>query len=458
MTANRVRRRRSTWIALALSVAALIVTGVLGTYAVVSLADSQAGRDAASDTGRIDVAQRLPWTPTALIGVQADDGTLASTVVAVLPPEGRGGTLVPISASADAGSGANTVLRPLAAVFAAEGGEAWRAAVEQTTGLSFDVAEVVDQERFIQLVNPLGDLPTLFPFAFTDGTTETTFEGGGTVLSSAAAFRALTATNADGPDWQLDPVRNAVWDAIADRVGAGIGSLPDGVRFERGFPPSGLDQFVDALFAAPLTSRDLVTTPIDAERVAEELPVEYADTVGIGWEDSVVSMRRGEVAMVFGSIAPARVGAPLEGPTVRLVSGYTDDDVAPLDANRSDVLIGAIDVLLFTKSNVLSVVDDPGRNVPDRTTITVADEALVDGVWELYGDAFGEMQVTPGEVAIDGIDLEITLGRDYLRAIAERGTTTPTTEAPTEDSTEETSEDSGEGASGSSSDVAGSDT
>ena len=461
MTADRARRRRSTWIALALSVAALIVTGVLGTYAVVSLADSQVGRDAASDTGRVAVAQQLPWTPTALIGVQADDGTLASTVVAVLPPDGRGGTLVPISASADAGSGANDVLRPLSAVFAAEGGEAWRAAVEQATGLSFDVAEVVDQERFIQLINPLGDLPTLFPFAFTDGTSETTFEAGGTVLSSAAAFRVLTATNADGPDWQLDPVRNAVWDAIADRVGAGIGSLSDGVRFERGFPPSGLDQFVDALFAAPLTSRDLVTTPIDPARVADELPVEYADTFGIGWEESVVSMRRGEVAMVFGSISPARVGAPLEGPTVRLVSGYTDDDVAPLGANRSDVLIGAIDVLLFTKSNVLSVVDDPALDVPERTMIRVADEALIDGVWELYGDAFGEMQVTPGEVAIDGIDLEITLGRDYLRALADPGeptaTTTPGTTPGTTSGTTPT-DDSAEGSSESSSSVAGSTT
>jgi hypothetical protein len=458
VTANRTRRRRSTWIALALSVAALIVTGVLGTYAVVSLADSRAGRDAASDTGRVAVAQRLPWTPTALIGVQADDGTLASTVVAVLPPEGRGGTLVPISASADAGSGANTVLRPLSAVFAAEGGEAWRAAAEQVTGLSFDVAEVIDQERFIQLVNPLGDLPALVPFAFTDGTTGTTYEGGGTVLSSAAAFRVLTATNADGPDWQLDPVRNAVWDAIADRVGAGIGSLPDGVRFERGFPPSGLDQFVDALFAAPLTSRELVTTPIDPERVAEELPAEYADTIGIGWQESVVSLRRGEVAMVFGSISPARVGAPLEGPTVRLVSGYTDEDVAPLGANRSDVLIGAIDVLLFTKSNVLSVVDDPGLGVPDRTTIHVADEALIDGVWELYGDAFGEMQVAASEVAIDGIDLEITLGRDYLRTLADPSEAAPTTsQASSAGSGAEPSEESGEGSSDSSSGVAGSD-
>jgi hypothetical protein len=425
MTADRARRRRSTWIALAAAVIALAVTGVLGAYAVASMADSQAGRDASDDTGRVIVAQKLPWTATALIGVIGDDGRLASTAVAVLPPEGRGGTIVSVSADADAASGTNTVLQPLAAVFEVDGPEAWRAAVEQATGLSFDVAEVLDQARFTKLIGPLGDLPTLFPFAFTDGATSTTYEAGGTVLSSAAAYRAMTVTNPDGPEWQLDPIREAVWDAIADRVGAGIGSLPDGVSFDRGLPPSGLDQFIDALFAAPVTSQALSVTQIDPDRVAEQLPLVYADAIGVDANESVVTLRRGEVVLVFGSIAPARVGAPLAGPTIRLVSVYTDDDVAPLAANRSDVLIGAIDVLLFTRSNVLAVVDEPGGAVPERTTVLVSDEALIDGVWDLYGDAFGEMQVAPAPVAIEGVDLQITLGRDYLRKLGESGSAAP---------------------------------
>ena len=116
--------------------------------------------------------------------------------------------------------------------------------------------------------------------------------------------------------------------------------------------------------------------------------------------------------MVFGSIAPARVGAPLEGPTVRVGERlHRRRRRAPLGANRSDVLIGAIDVLLFTQVERAVRGRRPRSRRPgphDRSV--VADEALIDGVWELYADAFGEMQVTPGEVAIDGIDLEITLG------------------------------------------------
>ncbi|MEZ5297605.1 MAG: hypothetical protein R2697_15425 [Ilumatobacteraceae bacterium] len=266
-------------------------------------------------------------------------------------------------------------------MFAADGPEAWRAAVEQVTGLSFDVAEIVDQERFTQIVGPLGDLPTLFPFALTDDTSGETFEAGNTVLSTAGAYRAITAVNGEGPEWYFDPARNAVWDAIADRAGAGIGALPDGVTFTRAAPPGDLDQFTDALFTAPVAARALESIQIDPERVAAELPVEYSTVIGLGWEDSVVTLRRGEVVLVFGSIAPARMAAPLEGPTIRLVSGYTDDDAATLGINRSDLLIVAIDVLLFTKSNVLSVVDQPGLAVPERTTVYVSDAALIDGVW-----------------------------------------------------------------------------
>lgn len=449
MTADRRSRRRNTVLALVAAVLALIATGAMGAFAVVEMADSRAGQDASDDTGRVAEAQELPWTATALIGVMGDDGRMASSVVAVLTPDGRGGTIVPVSSSADTASGTDVVLRPLGAVFDVDGPEAWRAAAEQITGLSFDVAEVVDQDRFISIIGPLGDLPTLFPFAFTDAASGETFEAGETVLSTAAAFRAITAVNGDGPDWVLDPARNAVWDAIADRVGAGIGALPDGVAFTRAAPPVGLAQFSDALFSAPVTFRGLETVQIDPERVDEQLPVEYSNALGLGWEESVVTLRRGEVVLVFGSVAPARMAAPLEGPTVRMVSGYTDDDAEPFGLNRSDLLIGAIDVLLFTKTNVLSVVDQPGTTVPERTTVLVSDAALIDGVWELYGDVFGELDVRVAPVAIAGIDLEITLGREYLRRLAE---------SPDEDVTDEdVTDEIGPGTGPETTDVAGSD-
>jgi len=428
MTASAAKRKRSTWIAFSLSVVALIVTGVLGAFAVTSLADSTVGRDVTRS--RAPSVTRLPWTATALIGVVDEDGRLATSVVAVLQPSGRGGVIVDVSPSADVAGGRSELIRPLATILAVDGPEAWRSAMEQITGLSFDVAEVVDRERFGRLISPLGDLPVVFPFDMLDANSRQMFEAGGETVTTEEAGRAITARNEDGPAWVFDPGRNAVWASIADRVGAGIGSLPDGVQYDVTFRPPGLDSFVDALFAAPVDFRALSEASVDPVVVQAALPPEYQAVLGEWWADSVVAHDRGEVALVFASIAPARRGAPLDGPTARIVSGFSDDDAASVGMNRSDLMIAAIHAVLATDTNVVSVVDMPGAGVPDHTRVQVGDERDIEVVWSLLGDTFGDMQVVVVDQPIQGVGMEIFLGRDYLDLATRAPASTETAEAP----------------------------
>ncbi len=119
------------------------------------------------------------------------------------------------------------------------------------------------------------------------------------------------------------------------------------------------------------------------------------------------------------AIAPARTGAPADGPIVRLVSGFSNDDAATIDMSRPDVMISAIDILQFVQANVVSVVDAPTAAVPDITRMLVSDDDLVDGVWESFDGVFGDIQVLPAGEPIDGVDIEIMLGRDYLSALIE---------------------------------------
>ena len=122
---------------------------------------------------------------------------------------------------------------------------------------------------------------------------------------------------------------------------------------------------------------------------------------------------------MFGSVAPARMSAVLNGPTVRLESGFTTDDTESIGLSRSDLLLSAVDILGFVRSNVVSVVDTPGGVVPDVTRITVADETIIDDVWLAYDGVFGEMLVLPATDPIEGVDIEILLGRSYLPALEE---------------------------------------
>lgn len=417
MTASRARRTRSTWIALVATVVALLIAGGLAMAGARTLADSRAGRLA---DGQRDVLpeQRLPYTPTALIGAVDDDGRLTSVAVAVVEPDGTGGSLVAFAASADASSGTTTALAPLAAVLEVDGPDAFLGAVETLSSVSFDVVELVDAERFAELVAPLGDLPVSLPTMSYDSSTGERWEAGDDVLPGIDAGRLLTATAAAVPDPLFEPNRTAVWAAVADRVGAGIGSA-DPVASDADLPqPDTLGELLDRLYAGPVGFRGLPVRLVAADRVTDQLDETYAEAFGD--DDPTVTVHdRAEVLMVVGSVAAGRVGAPLEAPSFRVVSGFDADELDAAGVRGADVLKSTIDTLLFSKVNVVSVAELPGAEVPDHTVFVVADPATVDGVREEYAGTFGdEMEVRAAEVLIEGVDIEVVLGRDYLSLMA----------------------------------------
>lgn len=413
MTANRQARRRSTVVALSVGVIALVAAIVLSVVGVQTLADSTAGRRASGAEAATET-QRLPYTWTALVGVVDEDGRLTSTVAMVLDPTGVGGSIVSIAASADAGAGVAAELAPLDAVLAVDGPEAFARQAEVLTGMSFDVVELVDERRLADLITPLGDLAVNLPTALRDASSDEQWDAGETTMTSAAAARALTAVDPAVADWYMEPGRAAIWRAIARRVGAGIGTATP-IANDLDVPePHSLDEFLDGLFAAQVDHRALAFEVLDDELVAGRLPEEYAFPHGPDAVQAVVAHDRAETLMVLASVAPARIGAPLDAPTFRVVSRFTDDQLAELGVNRSDVLRAALDRLLFIGANIVSVVDVADGDVPDATVMELADPATKPMVEEAYGVIFGELDVHAIEVPIDGVDIVVTIGTGFL--------------------------------------------
>lgn len=417
MSAIRSRRTRATWLALGASVLAVGLAAALSVVGVDTLADSRAGQRAAGQGDDLPT-QRLPYTPTALVGTVDETGRLTTVVVLAIEPDGTGGSIVEIAASADANSGNAATLRPLNAVLQVHGPDVFRLDAEVLTGVSFDVVELVDQRRFAQIVAPLGDLPVNMPIALYDASSGERWEVGQTMMSSTVAARAVTAVDPAVEDWLFEPGRAAVWEAVAERVGAGIGSAVP-VASDADLPrPPDLDSFLDRLYAGAVQYRALSIRPIGPERIAEELPAELSVAFGAGAVDAVSVHDRAETLIVMGAVAPARVGAPLEAPSFRVVMGFTDAELEAVGVSGSDVLREAINRLLFSQVNVVSVAELPGSTVPEHSTFLVLDDATVEGVREEYEVAFGgDIDVQPATTAIDGIDIELTLGRDFLQEV-----------------------------------------
>jgi hypothetical protein len=412
VTALARRRRRATQLAVGGTVLALFVAAGLTLVGVNTLADSRAGRRASESDER--PVQRLPYTPTALVGTIDEEGRLTSVVVMAVEPDGTGGSIVELAASSDANSGNTGSLSPLHAVSKVQGPESFRFAAEGLTGLSFDVVELVDPERFAQIVSPLGDLPVNLPISLFDASTAESFAAGDSVMPGSLAARAVTAVDPSIDDWLYEPGRAAIWAAVADRVGAGIGTA-DEVASDADLPrPADLDQFLARLFAAQVQFRALSVRPIDAERVSTQLAPELAEAFGVGAAAGVSVHDRSELLMVMGAIAPGRVGAPLEAPSFRVTMGFTDADLEPYGLRGSDVLKQAIARLLFSQVNVVSVAELPGTEVPDQSTFVVADASTVEGVRAGYTGAFGDIEVLVAQALIEGVDIELVLGRDFL--------------------------------------------
>lgn len=419
MTAIRRRRRRATVLAYVASGVAIAAAAILGLAGTRTLFDSTTGQNAAGDDQTV-FAQRLPYTPTALLGVVDDEGRLTSLIVAAVESDGTGGSIVQVPVASDPSSGNADELSPIDAVLEVAGPIAFRESVERLTGLSFDAIEIVDPERFAQLITPLGDMTVTLPGEVVDTSSDELWEAGQQSLTAPGAARLITATDPSLESWTYEPVRSAVWAAVADRVGAGINSASPVADDTDLPPPASTDEFLARLFAGPVEFRALQFRPVEADQVAEELGGPYRSAFGPDAPDAVVLLDRAEMLMVFGGIAPGRLGAPLDAPSFRVVSAFTEADTDPLAP--ADVILRVVNVLMFTKVNVVSVADlsgEPGVEVPEITRMIVADPAIdADQLVELYEPQFGTIEVVPATVGIDGIDAEIVLGRSYLERLA----------------------------------------
>ncbi len=446
MTAIRQRRQRSVVIALAVALVALAGSGALAFAGWRTLSTSKAGRRVTANDFVV-ANQRFPFTPTAVIGTQNDEGRLTSVVVAVIEPDGTGGSIVELSASADANLGLTDERRPLAAVYAVEGGEAFLRGVANLTTMSFDVIEVVDAERFTELTTPLGELTIDLPIDVGDEATGQVWEAGAERYSPAQAAAIVTASNTQLADWYYDGARQAVWSAVSQRVGAGIGTA-DPVASDEELPViTDLDTFFDHLFAGPVNFRSLTIEPYSDDVVDEQLAPDLFQAFGLPSIDSVVLHARGEAALVFATAAPGRIGSPREGERFRLLWGFPDEALEPLGINGADAAIQAINRLLFINGNVVSVAQIDPSQVPERSTVAVPEGDVLPQLEAGYVDMLGPVDLQARQIEITGVDVEITLGLDFLDTLdvaamsADAAGITTTTDTNTTDTTDTTDPD-----------------
>ena len=419
MTAIPRRRRKRTFVGFGLAVLLLAAAGVLVGVAAGTLRNSQAGQAVGIEERPVAF---LPSTPNALLTVEGDDGELTSIVVLTLLPSGRGGTVVtmPVNADSDAGVGEEPI--PLDAAYEQLEFDDFVGLVESMLTIAIEQAESVDAERLAELIAPVVPIDVVLPEDVVDSSTLGTgivAVEGEQDLRGLLVVDALTATDTAGSAYDHHDVDVAVWSGLAANAPVPVSSeMP---RDESGdpLPPTDVDELVQRLWEGPVRVRDLQVIPFDVPADGESgAPV---DDPG---DAAVVRIDHRDTILVFAQISPALVSTPNPALSFRLEIDFTDEQLLAGGANfetASDLARQLIGELLFFGSNVVSVdLTETGSGAQSVTEIAVADEWFLPDMNEFAPILFGESNVELATELIDGVDVVVALGSDYLRREVDR--------------------------------------
>jgi hypothetical protein len=437
VTALPERRRRRTWYALA---AGLLSVGSIPVFATAgwrAIRDSRAARDVTR------LAEKIPLTPTALLGATDDDGTLTALAVLALRPEGAGGTvvMVPVGSGVTGADGGRT---RLADTYASGGVEALQTDVESLLLVSVSTVSIVDEAQLAQFLAPVGTVEVDLPSQVLDGsslasdpaagsdeptttaddesdeeatattadesdedTTTTTepddeataddesttsiaadvvAEAGPQTLTPEQAAEALVAAVPGLSETTRLPDTLAVWQGIVAAVGSG---RPDAVPVDvpGGVMPADMGSFLSALWGGTVTVWQLSATPATA-------------TDNPAGED-LLNVDLAEAVMVMATIAPSAVSAVLEGASVQIDSAFTDWRVTR----------AAVAVLIYIGANVLLVRQEAGT--PPAETEVSSTNAASSSLAAEYSKALAGGDVRSVEVPVEGIEIQIVLGQSF---------------------------------------------
>ena len=345
---------------------------------------------------------KLPVTPVGMLATVDAKDQLTSIAIFVLSAGTQlGGSIVTVPVSSDSTAGAGDDRVPLTQVYREGGADALSLAVESALSLTIDVSTVAPPAEVLSLLGPVAPLSVNLPDDVRStgggGGNDVVIPAGQASLSASQAVRILTFVAVG--EHNVDRRRNidALWAGVASAIGAGK-SIPDVSA-----PIATVADLMGRLFAGHVESRGLPAVPIAAADNPDGKDVE--------------TLVRYEAIFVLASVAPASMSAPSTGLVFRIEapSGYED---------RVKFAVRAI---LFLGGNVVSVY--LGSESNEATRYYIDDPRLVKEA-ESNNALFGVTETLTPELPIEGVDVILQLGTDFLNGVGDElpSTTTSTTE------------------------------
>lgn len=390
MTAIASRRRqRTTWALICGLVGALMLPSGL-VLATNSLLHS-------TDGNSVDVANltRVPSTPAALLGVVDPNGLLASLQMIALAPGGLGGTVVSIPVNAASVVAKGEAPRRLADAFAAGGLEALVADVEGLLNVTFTVSAAVTAEDLAPMLGAVTAVAVEFdrPVKGTLGGVSTdVLPAGKQTIDASQVAKALAAAEPGAAESDRLPLLKSLWVGVGASQRSTVASTTtvDGATTSTTttMPTPDMKGFIDRALSGQLQVWQFAATPIA-----------QGDANPNGLD--MYALDRAEIILVTASVAPSSVSSL--NPSINV----------QIDSPFNDAALTREAVLRFMSLGVNIVLVREITEPPIQETVAgIADRAIESEVGT-YVAKFGALKVERQKVPVEGIDLRLTLGRDF---------------------------------------------
>lgn len=404
MSAIPARRRRR--------MIAAVVTSVLTAIAlpgglVIGAADLLNDSGGSSVDNNATIA--IPLTPVEMLAITNSRNEVASLAILAIDPSMRGGTIVsiPVGARADVRDG--EAPRRIADSYATGGVTALKTDVENLLNVSLEVADVVNAADLGVLLTPIGSQPVTLPQAVVDtaadGTVSTVIGAGSSTVTGQQVAASLAASQAGAAEsTRLSQVK-ALWAAVAR---AGVIRSTEEVSSstvassETPGVPSTTAGFFSALLAGEIDVWQFgATLLVDAQRNPSNADMYELDG--------------GEVLTVMASVAPSAMRPTNTNISVMVDIPFDNTTYAKEAATR----------LAFMGANVVLIRHVP--DVPAEETVVYYNDTMERVEAETFTNLLGPLTYKESQEIIDGVNLRIVLGNDFVGFLGSGPQNTTTT-------------------------------
>lgn len=404
MSAIPARRRRRMIAAVVTSVlTAIALPGGLVIGAADLLNDS--GGNNVDNNATISI----PLTPVEMLAITNSRNELASLALIAIDPSLRGGTIVSVPVGARADVRGSEAPRRIADSYTTGGLSALKTDVENLLNVSLEVADVVNAEDLATVLAPIGSQPVSLPQAVldtaADGTVATVLGAGSTTVTGQQVAASLAASQAGSAESTRLPQVKALWTAVAR---AGVATNADATattiqpQDSKPSTPTSTAAFFSALLSGEVDVWQFgATLLVDAQRNPANADMYELDG--------------GEVLTVMASVAPSAMRPTNTNISVMIDIPFDNTTYAKEAATR----------LAFMGANVVLIRHIP--ETPAEETVVYYNDTMGRVEAETFVNLLGTLTYKESLEIIDGVNLRIVLGNDFVGFLGSGPQNTTTT-------------------------------